>query len=53
MEKLLEKLEQLYATQNNSYSGEDGDEYFKESDLYDEIEGLCNEYLITESGGCN
>ena len=27
--------------------------YFKESDLYDEIEGLCNEYLITESGGCN
>lgn len=53
MEKLLEKLEQLYATQNNSYSGEGYDEYFKESDLYYEIEGLCNEYLITKSGGCN
>ena len=53
MEKLLEKLEQLYATQNNSYSGEELAEYFEESDLYDEIAGLCNEYLITESGGCN
>ena len=53
MEKLLEKLEQLYDTQNNSYSDEGYAEYFKESDLYDEIEGLCNEYLITESGGCN
>ena len=53
MEKLLEKLEQLYATQNNSYSGEELTEYFEESDLYDEIAGLCNEYLITNGGLCN
>lgn len=53
MEKLLEKLEQLYTTQNNSYSGEEHAEYFEESDLYNEIVGLCDEYLITKSGCCN
>ena len=54
MEELLKVLEQLYAEEGNSIASEYGDEeYFVESELRDEAEGLCNECLITNGGQCN
>lgn len=54
MENLLNKLEQLYSVQGNAYVGKESDrQYFKSSDTLDEVEELCNELLITESGSCN
>ena len=53
MERLLKALEQLYAYEDDvAVCGENG-EYFSNVDERWEAEGLCNELLITESGGCN
>lgn len=52
MEKLLMALEKLYDDQNNIYQ-EDGWTGFNENDVYNEVVGLCDEYLITNNGQCN
>ena len=52
MEKVLEALEKLYNDQNNFYR-KNGWTGFNESYLYNEVVGLCNEYLISNDGQCN
>ena len=54
MENLLVALNKLYDDQNNFYTDlRDGKPYFNKSELLDEVTELCNQNLITESGGCN
>lgn len=52
MKELLTALEKLYGDQSNIYQ-EDGCTGFNENEMYDEVVGLCNEYLITNDGLCN
>lgn len=52
MELLFKALDKLYALNDELHVTEDGT-YFTNTDERNEAEDLCNEYLITESGGCN
>lgn len=52
MKELLEALDRLYANQNDIRQDEYGAS-FNESELYDEVVSLCDEYLIAEGGRCN
>lgn len=52
MKELLTALEKLYGDQSNIYK-EDGWTGFNENEMYNEVVGLCNEYLITNAGLCN
>lgn len=52
MDKLLEALKKLYEDKNNIYQ-EEGWTGFNESELYNEVVDLCDEYLITNGGHCN
>ena len=52
MKELLTALEKLYDDQSNIYQ-EDGWTGFNENEMYNEVVGLCNEYLITNGGLCN
>ena len=52
MKELLTALEKLYGDQSNIYQ-EDGWTGFNENEMYNEVVGLCNEYLITNGGLCN
>lgn len=54
MEELLKVLEELYSTQGNSVIDEyDGRSYFEDCDIKNKAEGLCDDVLITEGGGCD
>jgi hypothetical protein len=52
MEQLLIALKKLYDDQTNIYRDEEWTG-FKEDELYNEVVGLCNGYLITKDGQCN
>ena len=52
MKELLEALERLYANQDDiCQEGEDTG--FNESELLDEVVGLCDDHLIASGGQCN
>lgn len=51
MEQLLVALKKLYDDQSNIYQ-EDGWTGFNENEMYKEVVGLCDEYLIS-NGQCN
>lgn len=54
MDTLLKALEKLYSTQDNSQVVDKyGHSYFENCDIKTEAESLCDEYLITDDGGCN
>lgn len=52
MEELLTALEKLYNDRSNIYQ-EDGWTGFNENEIYNEVVGLCNEFLIANGGLCN
>ena len=54
MDLLLTQLEELFNQQDNYHINEDdGWAYFNDSELYDEVVGLCCDVLITSNGQCN
>lgn len=53
MELLLKQLEELFNQEDNYIEGEDGCNYFKDSELYEEVVSSCCDVLITSCGRCD